>query len=346
MQWLEQKYINLLSGSLERFRQKSSSLYNFRCPVCNDSAVNKSKARGFIYLRSGKYFFFCHNCGASKSFTSFLKEQDRLLYDSFLVEKLTFDTNEPVQQYKPRSILSNEFLKHLTKVSSLPADHPCKKYLIARQIPTDVHHQLFFTNDFRKWTNSIIPNKFSNTDRESRLVLPMFNRENIMFGYTGRAIDSSNEVRYILIITDETQPKLYGINRVNVNEKYYVFEGPIDSLFIQNSLAIMGSHFGRELDLLCAPKDNAVIVYDNQPHNKDVVKNIAKAIRMGYNVCIWPAWVKEKDVNEMVLSRVKNKNVIETEKVKTAAKAVQTIIDDHTFSGLNAELELQMWKKT
>ena len=65
MNWLEQKYISLVSHRLERFSRKSSGKYNFRCPICGDSEKSKYKARAWIYEIQGKSRFHCFNCSAS-----------------------------------------------------------------------------------------------------------------------------------------------------------------------------------------------------------------------------------------------------------------------------------------
>ena len=42
----------------------------------------------------------------------------------------------------------------------------------------------------------------------------------------------------------------------------YVTEGPIDGLFLQNSIAVAGSDFKKISEDI---KDNAILIYDNEP---------------------------------------------------------------------------------
>jgi len=101
---------------------------------------------------------------------------------------------------------------------------------------------------------------------------------------------------------DETKPEVYGLESVDLKETFYVFEGPIDSMFIRNSIAMAGS----SLDRLLEPhKSKAVMVFDNEPSNKEIVNAIEKYIQNGYSVAIWPDHIQQKDVNDMVLAGIK-----------------------------------------
>ena len=72
--YIDVKYINLISTSLERFKQNHTNLWNFRCPICGDSEKNQNKRRGFIYEKSNKYFYRCHNCDYGTTFNKFLEK--------------------------------------------------------------------------------------------------------------------------------------------------------------------------------------------------------------------------------------------------------------------------------
>ena len=74
MEWLQNKYINLLSGQFRNFKRKNNTI-NFSCPYCGDSQKNKFKARGYLFNKKGSYHYYCHNCGASKNFEMFLRDQ-------------------------------------------------------------------------------------------------------------------------------------------------------------------------------------------------------------------------------------------------------------------------------
>ena len=350
MSWLEQKYINLMSTRFRNFKRKSNQLWNFSCPICGDSDNNKHKARGYIYHKKSSYVFYCHNCGASIPLAKFIKQIDITLYNEYMKELLLdkkVKEEDPIVTMKPPVFISNnEPLRILKKVSQLSPEHFAKKYVVSRQIPTPYHAKLFFCPKFKTWVNSIISNKFSDlTYDEPRLIIPFLDSENILYGFQGRSLNPRDEIRYITIMVDESRPRLYGMDSLKLNERVYVFEGPIDSMFIPNSVASAGGNIIRELQRLTIDKNNYTIVYDNERRNPDTVKKIQQAIDAGYNVCIWPETIEEKDINDMVLKKVANRSSVNTEQIDAISYDIKKIIDQNTHNGLQAILKLNSWKR-
>lgn len=350
MSWLEQKYINLMSTRLRNFKRKSPQLWNFSCPLCGDSDFNKHKARGYIYFKKATYVYYCHNCNVSIPLPKFIKQIDSALYNDYVKESISDkiikkDDVEFVTMKKPAFIRDNAPLRDLKKISQLDANHPVKKYIVNRQIPTPYHAKLFFCPKFKSWVNSIIPNKFSDlTVDEPRIIIPFLDSENILYGFQGRSVNMKDALRYITIMVDESRPRLYGMDTLNLLNKVYVFEGPIDSMFIPNSVASAGGNIIRELIRLTIDKNLYTIVYDNEPRNPDTIKKIHQAIDAGYNVCIWSENTHEKDINDMVLSKVKN-TFVNTEQINAIANDIRKTIDENTYTGLQAILKLNTWKK-
>jgi DNA primase len=94
-----------------------------------------------------------------------------------------------------------------------------------------------------KWTNWQIPEKFDEKAlkmEEGRLVIPFFDKNNKMHCFQGRSLKKDSPLKYITIRTNESVPKIFGLDKVNDNKKYYVLEGPIDSIFLFNSVACAG----------------------------------------------------------------------------------------------------------
>ena len=345
MLWLQHKYALLLSNQLPKFKKKSDVVYNFRCVFCGDSKVNRSKTRGYLIVKTGKLVFYCHNCNKSYQFDTFLKLVNVDLYNHYLHEKLEANDNHQqiaVEQKIP--VVSNKSLSILKKISQLSPDHIAKKYCVSRQIPTPYHSELFYCRYFKKWTNSIIPNKFESLENDhARLIIPLLDSNNVMFGYQGRAFDN-NQIRYITISIDTTKPAVYGLNRCNTNFRFYCFEGPIDSMFIKNSIATCGGDIISQLDRLHVSKDNCTIVFDNEPRSKHTVEKMLTAVDNQYKVFVWPSDVVYKDINEIICSKVSG-DYCKTELVENASQAIKQMIDSNTYSGLDARLRISQWRK-
>ena len=327
-----------LSNRLEQFKIKATNPYriNFRCPICGDSQKSKIKARGWLIedLKSRLFHFYCHNCGASLSFHNFLKAVDPLVYKDYISAKYIdrakngAQPNTSPQEFKTETprIMADP-LKKIKKISQLQPDHPVKKYIQNRKIPTHQHYRLFYAPKFKQWINSSLPGKFPDTDHEHpRLVLPFVDKKGVCFGLTGRGFDP-NGLRYMTIMFQD-RPKIFGLDKVAFDKPYFVVEGPIDSLFLSNAVAMAGAD--GSLDGIENP-NNATFVFDNEPRNKEIHKRMDKLIRQGMSVCIWPSAISQKDINDMVLAGMND---------------VEAIIRAHTYKGLEANLKLAMWRKT
>lgn len=339
MDYVETKYINLLSIRLEHFKRKGNNLYNFRCPICGDSHTNKNKARGYIFERKGKSIYHCHNCGITLSISNLIKRIDPSIYSAFLTEKFehTNKRKEVLEDFtskmkKPVFMKDESPLKGLVKVSSLADTDPVRKLVLERKIPSNYHYKLFSCPKFMAYSNKFNPGKFSDEALKydsTRLLIPFINKDGVVHAYQGRALND-DKVKYITIVLDESIPKIYGLDTVNEKEDIYVLEGPIDSMFIHNSIATAGG------DLVAAVREfdnkKLVIVYDNEPRSKETVKKIRKAIKHGLRVVIWPEGLECKDVNEMVQNGL-------------TKEGLQHILYNNTYEGLEAELQLMKWSK-
>ena len=326
--YIDVKYINLISTSLERFKQNHTNLWNFRCPICGDSEKNQNKRRGFIYEKSNKYFYRCHNCDYGTTFNKFLEKVNPVLHKEYITERYKEKQSEPNPiiskfNFTPKF---NHVLQGLSTIDSLFDKHPAKFYLRNRKIPEKYFSKLYFCTKFKEWTNKVIPNKFRSLKRDTpRLVIPFFDEKNNIIGYQGRSFDPKDQCKYITIKLEGVENLIFGQERIDINKKQYCVEGPLDSLFLPNCLAIAGLNFK-------GVKLNNVIVLDNERRNVQIVDALKKLIINGYSVCIWPDSVKEKDINEMIISGKNTDDIVE-------------IIDNNTYSGLQANFQLSQWKR-
>ena len=340
MDWLENKYLMLVSGRLEKFKRKSGNVFNFRCPLCGDSETHKNKSRGYIYEKQGKSLFHCHNCTATMGVPNFIKSIDQNLYNEMQMEKMRglkspeqTDLEAFVDKMKKPVFMKSGPLKSLKKVSQLSPDHRVKKFVDARKIPNPYHAKLFCCPNFKQFTNNLIPNKFDEESiarDETRLLIPFFDKEKRLHAYQGRALGNS-KVKYITIILDDSIPKLYGLDSVDFAKTLYVFEGPIDSMFIPNSIATAGGDLVSAIGMY-NDKKNIVIVYDNEPRSKETIKKLDKAIMQGYNIVIWPENLEHKDINDMVLAGM-------------SSEFITHILKTNTYRDLAAKLALTKWSK-
>ena len=324
MDLIDSKYIGLVSSRLQKFKRVKADLYNFRCPICGDSQKHKNKARGYFYQVKINTNFKCHNCGASMSFSNFLKQIDSTLHKQFVMEKFT----EGYAGRKGASAVEAPELKFTKPVFTKKLDLPrasevpaAKEYLEKRKIdPT----QFYFTNKFKQWVNTQ-KKTFDTIGRdESRIIIPMYDTERNLIGFQGRSL-VPNSVKYITVMLKDEVPKVYGMDRIDTEKSVYVVEGPFDSTFVNNSIALCGS----DGDLEYLKTYDLIYAYDNEPRNKEIVSRIERCIGDNKRVVIWPRGIDQKDINDMVL----------------AGHNVMDIVTSNVYSGLEAKVQFNNWKK-
>ena len=337
--YIDQKYIGVISFRLDLFKKKKEDLYNFRCPYCGDSKRNRTKTRAFIYRKLNGYFFICHNCGKSTTFANFLQFLDNSQYKHYALEKFSEGAGVHSPVKKPdftdlktglhEYFVEKKSYEQLENIADLPDGHFAKDYIINRKIPQSAWGEVFYTENFKQFLDDNFPDHGKdNLPEDQRIVLFYKNEGGFVTNVAGRALADS-KLRYITVkITDEK--KVFGLDRVNKNETIYVTEGQFDSLFLLNSVASGDSNLVGCGELL--GKEKVVLVFDNEPRNREIVKQIDKAIDEGYTVCLFPEDAPGKDINEMI------QNGLSVDDVKT-------MINDNTVKGLTAKMRFVAWKK-
>ena len=332
--YIDRAFLLRVSPKLQRFTQKKEDLYNFRCPLCGDSQKNKTKARGFVYRKKDNYLYMCHNCGVSTTFYNFLDKVDATLIKEYALERYkngTQNANTKAPSFEQTKTEKPTFRKKLSleSIDSLPEEHFAKTYVCSRFIPKDFHSQLYFAPDFRKFIQELNVKQEGLKENDQRLIIPFYDENKNLIAVQGRTLGES-KLRYITIKLDEDVSKVYGLDRINQDKMIYVVEGPIDSMFIDNAVATADSNLESITSIF--DKSKVTLVFDNEPRNKEIVKKIESAIDKHFNVVIWPEFIEEKDVNDMVLSGF-------------SPDEIQDIIDKNTFLNLRAKMEFIKWKK-
>jgi transcription elongation factor Elf1 len=338
MLYIDAKYANMLSGRLRNFKQKNEYLWNYSCPVCGDSSKNKLKARGYIYRAKADLFCKCHNCGHSTNIGNLIKYVDVNLYDQYVLERYKagatrYNAHKDVTPLvvPEKELLEDDILSPLKRLDKLPQDHPAVQYVINRKIPMNKWNLLYFAPRFKSFTNSVNP-KFQEPiqDEHPRMIIPYFTTAGKCFAFQGRAY-GDEEPKYYTIKIDETEEKIYGLDRVDYGKRIFVVEGPIDSLFLPNGIAVSGASF--DTPTIRKLLSNATIIMDNEPRNKDIVKQLDKYITSGYSVCMLPDTITQKDINEMVLHG------------GMTPDEIIDLINTNTHTGMEAKLKFINWRK-
>jgi len=325
--YVDKKYVNLVSTSLEKFKWKKVNLANCRCPICGDSELNRSKARGYFFSNTDSYFYKCHNCGVSYNIYKFLEIVSPSLFKQYCLEKfkekheVIFDDVQTEKQEKITSQVKYQLIEEL------PPDHVAIKFLKKRKIPENKWDRFGFTSQFGIFAKTFNSQYANLLEQDERILIPVFDEHNQCIGIQGRSIGNIKP-KYITLKKTENVKLTYGLDTVDKSKPIFVVEGPIDSLFLPNAVACLG--LGNFLEIRKVfPNEDLIFIIDNEPRSRNVANIMKTLISNGEKICIYPSDMKVKDINDMVLSEINPCDIIEA----------------NTFRGVSALLAFNIWRK-
>jgi hypothetical protein len=258
-----------------------------------------------------------------------LKDHAPHVYDEYVMERYkegTIGKNVPKPDLT-QFVHTPKFEKRtvdLEPLSCLNNFHVAKKYILDRGIPENKLDRLYYCPNFMEWSNTQKQTFPDTTNDEARIIIPLNDTDGNLIGFQGRSLSPNAKMRYITVMLDENAPKLYGLDHINKNETIYIVEGPLDSFFLENSVAMCGS----DVDIRTLGWSDYIWVYDNEPRSRQITDKISKSIDAGDAVVIWPSTIKQKDLNDMV----------------NAGVNVKSVIQSNVYRGLEAKLQLSNWK--
>jgi len=316
-----------------------------RCHICGDSKTNKSKRRLGIYeTTDNSIHVHCFKCGYTSQFSYYLKQYWSELYSQYLFDVFEekgikrYNNSKPSVEIEDCKITCNNIndkLKEYIPLDELPDTHPIFRYVRHRQIPKEYYSKIGFTRRWKELSNEVCPGTFDYIYKDHpRLVIPSYDKRGVLKTINGRAF-SSDEMRYQIIKSKPNVNKVFGEERVNINKSIInVVEGPIDSFFVDNSVALSGAMI--DLKTFDYPKSRRVFILDNEPRHNDTISRMSKFIKAGERVVLWdklPERYKScKDINDMILSGWNREEV-------------NMYIQNNITSGLNAQLRFDAWRK-
>ena len=325
-------FAGFLSARLDKFTRKKDYLFAFRCPYCGDSKKNPNKTRGFLYRKKNALFFKCHNCGMGTTLSNLIKYLDPVLHKQYVLENFSSNSSRVKSQNPTEYKFAPPVFKkqltdlstHVVCISDLDDDHPAKKYLINRKIPR--MEELYYTDCFGLFVKDISQSYSDLMSKDKRIIIPFYNDKKQLIALQGRSVGESN-LRYITVKIHEKHPKIFGMDKVDRERNIYILEGPFDSMFLDNAIAMAGSDLADCVSLL--GMDSLNFIFDNEPRNCVIVEKMVDIINKGHNICIWPENIGSKDINEMVIEGLE----------------VQKIVDNNIYQGLRAKVRITEWRK-
>ena len=303
MEGLPQDYViqALYSHCKRPVYKKYQRVYNAECCVCGEGHSAGRKRRLF-YFPDDRYFY-CFNCSRSWSELNWIHEISKKPVYEILKETKTFHSSKEIQT---KIAKQNEVVKAVD-IPALPDDaidifdsnqvvfHKEEK-LVKSSVEYAQKRRLFTAVNRPKSLYVSLKDKV----HKNRLIIPFYGETGKVESYQSRSLDGDVYPKYL---TKYGEKSLYGENNIDNDIPYiFIFEGPIDAMFVKNAVAVGGSSMTDKQESFikkCVDKE-IIYVYDNDKNNKEMSKKIKNLIKQNKKLFVWPKEFKKfKDVNEI-----------------------------------------------
>lgn len=337
-----QKAIEVCS-TMDRYRlvRFSPLKINCRCPICGDSEKSKIKARFWVNEVDGELLVGCFNCGTHSNFTSFCKSYYPDTFKELMFNKYNKDNNEKVEipsnigkgfsNIPEKSNIEIQVKKYCKCISDLPENHPIVNYVKQRKIPEKFYEYFWFTSEWQQLVHSIQKESYQNPKPENRLVMIIKDFDKRWTAIQGRSLQNNPRNKYITIKENDNANKIFGLDKVDLNKQVFLVEGIVDSLFVENSVAITGGSMN--FNDIPIPKEKRVWVWDNENRAQHTVERIEKAVNANENIVLFDNNWKSKDINDLIV------------KENISVQEVNNYLKNNIINGLLAQLKFKQWRK-
>lgn len=309
MNYVEQKYVRLVSVYLQGWKHVGPDLYRFRCPFCGDSDKNKNKARGYFFALDDDAMFKCHNCQLTFGIGKFLAEIAPQLAGEYRFERFTNGHKRAEKEETEQKFVTNTqtklkrtsaVLQTCTRLLDLPEDHYAREYIDGRMIPGHHQRKLYYIEDVTQMTAKISGYEDRELPAKPAIVIPFFDEEGVLMYLQCRFF--SGGMRYLTFQVEEDGIKVWGLDRIDWNKPVYICEGPFDAMFVDNCIAVAGVSILSIVPMVeSKAKKGTVLIFDKDyVVNKDVYTQLCTAVKQQYSVVMYDQFFKHKDINDQI----------------------------------------------
>lgn len=285
--------------------KKYQNVFNAECPICKEGKSAGRSRRLFFFPHKG--YFFCHNCSKSWRPFEWVREVTTMTVPEIIKrnKEKAGEITTTVSKYTEVISETNNFVipdlpegsVDLTDSTQIEF-YKNNKYVKLALEYCESRRLLTATNSCRKFYVAL-----EDKVHKNRLVIPFYGDNKKVICYQTRALTSNQFPKYL---TKFGEKEIFGLNNIDSTIPYvFVFEGPIDSMFVKNGVAMASlSPTEKQLQQL----NNLIgfeqiYVFDNDKNNEQTARKIEKYIKDGKKIFMWPKeFSRFKDFNEICCS--------------------------------------------
>ena len=283
--------------------KKITNIYEGGCPICREGKSWGRKRRLYYVVKDNS--IFCHNCGWSGNPLRWISEVEGI--DQFQVIR---DAKNITHTFTPVDV---ELTKE-SNTNSLPGD--CINLLDKVQTSFYSHDNniikaLQYIKERRLDTAINKPKTiwYCKEDyiHKNRIIIPFYYNKEIIFYQSRKLFEKDTKPKYLSKINSEKS--VFNIDNVGDSTPHiFIFEGPIDSFFVKNGVAVGGIQSTskntftnlQETQMSKYPFYEKIWVLDNQYIDESAKEKTLILLKEGHKCFIWPKELKQlKDFNDI-----------------------------------------------
>tara|TARA_E500000318_G_scaffold106372_1_gene114294 strand:+ start:8708 stop:9724 length:1017 start_codon:yes stop_codon:yes gene_type:complete len=283
--------------------KKISNIYEGGCPLCREGKSWGKKRRLYYIVKDNN--IFCHNCGWSGTPLKWIAEveginQFQVIREAKNIDHTYIPRDVEIQKDENNESLPGDSINLFDKAqtSFYSKDNKVLKsleYIKERRLDTAINRPktLWYCKD--------------DYIHKDRIIIPFYNDNDIVFYQSRKLFSSDRKPKYLSKLN--TEKSIFNFDNISPVCNYiFIFEGPIDSFFVSNGIAVGGiqstsantfTQF-QQSQINKYPFYKKVWVLDNQ-HVDESAKNKTRILlKEGHTCFIWPRELKMfKDFNDI-----------------------------------------------
>jgi len=282
------------------------------CPYCGDSTTDVHKKRGNLYWDTLQYH--CFNCGVHSNAYQLLKDNQVKLSNTDDSIQIIDYIQEHKLAVNDIEVLQHDVFKTIYDLS--PTRQELKKHFGFKDV--EVGDPAFFYLRNRLLSNKLENFMYSPKDR--RIVVLNRAPEDRVVGFQTRSINKRINSRYLTydiekiyeefgkslevdentLISIKKLSTLFGVMLVDFQREVTMFEGPIDAMFINNSIGLAtATRSTEEFDEIPTVR----YMFDNDETGK---KKMMQKLKRGKKIFTWQKFFKETRIDNIWENYLKN----------------------------------------
>jgi DNA primase len=244
--------IDLLNGMLGKSRKhnEGTGQISYDCPVCSYDikGLERGDGKGNLEVNYYRNLYHCWSCGETNDTHGHLEQLIKTYgtkEDLRTYNLLRSDKKEVVQKTYRKPKLPKEFVKFSDLHDRLPIKRQALKYLKERGV----------TDQMIKEFNLGVATGGSYVNR---IIIPSYDENKELNYFVARSF-VGDKLKY----KNPTYPKeeiIFNESKINWFNPIWIVEGPFDSLFIPNSIPILGKVLSDKLWNLLYNKATSVVI--------------------------------------------------------------------------------------